>query len=304
MSNLPREIRKQAEEADAALASLRDQLDGKTEPEKQPEQVVQPVVQAPEPAKNDEWEHRYKVLEGKYRSEVPALSRSVNEAKETIASLQAQLNAMQKASEPKEEKKKDTRYDEVRGIYPEMSAIIESLERLESENAKLKSKLEAVDGVKESVDSLSTNVKAVQKTVAEKNYESFLSAISAKVADWQVINEGYSFHQWLTGRQPGSFDTRQEVLDKAAAVYNPEPVIEIFNAWKDYSGASKPKPKPDVMPARSGADSVPNDKKVYTQKEVDTFYDKIIKGHYRGKEAEVARIEAEFLAAEREGRLR
>jgi hypothetical protein len=59
-----------------------------------------------------------------------------------------------------------------------------------------------------------------------------------------------------------------------------------------------------ARPATGGNASLPADKPTYTRAQVKQLYEQHRKGAYVGREAEWARLEADFFTAQREGRYR
>jgi len=88
--------------------------------------------------------------------------------------------------------------------------------------------------------------------------------------------------------------TRQELLNNATAAGDAHRVIRFFKGFlQEYGGASQAR----------GATTAPGGRPFYTRAQIAWLYNQHRKGAYRGREAEWARIDADIIAAGREGRV-
>jgi hypothetical protein len=112
---LPKAIQAQVEQAEATLAAMSQPAPENAPPAtdlaaaaNQPEQVAEPQPQAatpPAPAPQpDQWEHKYKSLQGRYNSDVPQLQTKVKDLESQLQQAIARLNEAAEAKKPEEKK--------------------------------------------------------------------------------------------------------------------------------------------------------------------------------------------------------
>jgi hypothetical protein len=253
----------------------------------------QPAAQAPaqEPPKDrTDWKAKYHVLEGKYRAEVPRMA-------EEIRSLKAEIRELREKAQATPATPSTPPADDYRQKFdPELIDVIEKL---------AEQKAQALVG-------------PVTQTVQKSAFEQFVDRVRKSVPDLDDIDAMHEFGDFMAERDVFSGRTRQDLLNEAAQGGDAERVIAFYDAFKSkLKGANPPPAEPPalayqppappvaaVVPPQSGSPGAPAPAKIWTSSEIASFYASVTKGHYRGREAQVAQIEAEIRKAHMEGRIR
>jgi hypothetical protein len=149
-------------------------------------------------------------------------------------------------------------------------ALTPQLEHMQAQNAKLQAQL--IREAKHRID----------------------MALDQAVPNWREINSDPRFIDWLRRSDPLSGQPRQALLDEATTTGNAARVISFFRGFLNESWGA----------GRGGAQRpAAGDKPTYTRAQIAWFYNQHRRGAYKGREAEWARQEADFYAAQREGRV-
>lgn len=239
--------------------------------------------------KGDDYEHRFKVLQGKYNSEVPRLAAENKELKATLKSLQDQLDDMRsKPAEPLVKPEEIEEYGE--GLIDVARRIAqEELAKKDAAIKKLEAKLEQIEGV-------------TTKTVERDFYDS----LTDKVPDWSKINADKSFHKWLDEADELTGSRRQDLLSQAEMARDAERVAKFFKAFvkasKKQVADTNMALEGQVAPNNTKAPNTPPSKKLWTRGEIREFYERVRRGQISDKEA--VTIESDIHAASIEGRVR
>lgn len=354
MSALPKEVQRQARKAEAAHAKVYGTgepeapvaNDTPTDIEAapapvavvptNPEAPAQPTEAAPassletpaepfqggqEPSKKveeaeDRWEHKYNVLNGKYKAEVPRLHKQIRELGNELSSLQGLIASLEKASPAAVDTSAPTgerllKDEEIDDYGEELVSVMKraareeiapELERLQTENAQLKAHVGAAD-----------------KTRAGDAREAVFDALNATegLEDWMDINESPEYLRWLQGVDVYSGMSRQDMLSDAFKANDAARVVTFFKGYLKENAAVQPEtPEPvarqpqvdmEALAApgapKASATRAPEGKRMWKQKEISAFYREVQKGTYRGKDSEKHRIEQDIIKAGQEGRI-
>lgn len=323
MANLPRAVQRQVEAAEALLAESNKHVEATpqenppaeapveqaTQVEPQTQETAQ-APQAPAPTSDVNWEHKFKTLQGIFNAEVPKLQQ---QNKELNARLHDAIERMEKlAQQPKPQEApqqqptldpkdvEDFGHDLVEMVQRQTQAVLGSVAK----------KMDAVvSDFEKRIAQLEQALKGTSQTVAMTAEEVFFSKLTVQVPDWEQINADERFLAWLAETDPVYGQPRQAALTSAQNAMDVGRVANVFKAFKD----TLPKqvaPKADplakqVSPKGSAsAPPAPTDKPVITQQQVQTFYHDVATGKYRGRDAEVQRLEQMINEALAEGRIR
>lgn len=238
---------------------------------------------------SSDYEHRFKVLQGKYNSEVPRLSAENKELKQTLKSLQDQLDEFKaKPAEPLVKPEEIEEYGE--GLIDVARRVAqEELAKKDAQIRKLESKLEALEGV---------TTKTVEKD--------FYSLLSAKVPEWEKVNADKSFHKWLDEVDELTGYRRQDLLSQAEQARDADRVAKFFKAFDKTSKKQVADTtlalETQVAPNNTKTPNTPSAKKVWTRAEISEFYRQVRTGRVSDKDA--VAIESDIHAATIEGRIR
>lgn len=260
-------------------------------PESQPETPATPGDSTPQTATgaDEQLEHRYKVLQGKYNSEVPRLASENRELKAQLQSLTEQVEKL-KAAPPEPLVKPEEIEEYGEGLVDLARRIArEELMQKDSEIESLKSKIESLSNV-----------------TSQKVESDFFKSLTEMVSDWKEINQDPKFLTWLDEVDELTGQTRQDLLTAAERARDAVRTAKFFTAFKKTSSSwaanSAQSLEAQVAPATSQNSPAPPSKKVWTRGEVAEFYARIRRGEISDKDA--IAIEADIHAAQIEGRIR
>lgn len=228
------------------------------EAEAQPEAGVSP--DAPETEQdggNDEpdtYEHRFRVLQGKYRAETKtlreqneSLARNVDDLRSTLAMLQAQF------ASSKNEPKAEPKIEEKPVVAPKLVSPKEvdeygqdSLDiharyaqqvweprvvKLENQIASLRSELAK----------LSSTTETVKTTVTTDARSRMHKTLDDSGIDWRAINKDVDFKGWLGQEDEFSGELRQNLLLRAYERNDAERVLRFFKTYlAEHASDSEP----------------------------------------------------------------
>lgn len=244
----------------------------------------------PPPGNEDTSEHRFKVLQGKYNSEVPRLNAENKDLKTRLQQLEHEIEVM-KNSKPPESLVKPEEVEQ----YGE--GLIDVARRIARE--ELAAKQAEIDALKNRIDSLSN--------VTTQNVEaSFFKSLTEMVPDWEQVNQDPKFLTWLDEVDELTGETRQSLLSRAEKGRDAARTAKFFNAYKKTSSTWAANTtnalESQVAPPTNKAPNAPPAKKIWTRAEVADFYAKARRGDI--KDEDVIAIEADIMAAQIEGRMR
>lgn len=241
------------------------------------------------PAPQDDWEHRFKVLQGKYNSEVPRFAQENKDLKSRLEALESEMTQLK--ATPPEPLVKQEEIDE----YGE--GLIDVARRIAQE--ELAKKQTEIDALKAQINQISTAT-----TNTAKN--DFFKSLSAIVPEWEQINADPAFLSWLDEFDELAGETRQALLSRAEQARDAARVGKFFTSYKKTSSSwaanSQSALEQQVVPPTSKAPDTPPSKKVWTRAEISEFYDRVRKGAV--SDADAIAIEADITAASIEGRIR
>jgi hypothetical protein len=340
MSALPKAVREQVEQANKIVEEVYGE-DGKLKAEllanEPPTDEVEPPIDevkepAKEPAKPEptDWEHKFKVLQGKYNAEVPRLQKQLQqsqgdnqEMRQRMLNLEGMVASMKMLNEapPEPEKPKGpTISDEEREQFGD--DLIDLIQRV-SLNATLpeiESHLKPLEGRVKQVDE---KVATSQKTMAESKRQQVFDRLAAAVPDWETQNEDENFLNWLDQDEGLTGRPRAYFLTEAMKVNDADTVIKYFTSFQSENAAATPaepapekKPEPQVKldeltapgTPQTGTASAPNEsgKRVWTRADIAQFYADRNEFVKKGKPIpkEMQKLEKDIFAAQAEGRVR
>lgn len=266
---------------------------------------AEPPAPAPAPAAPAEnYEHKFRTLQGMYSTEVPAL-RAANKTMESqvialTEQVRALTQAMAKPSTPPEADPRDTQQfgeDMVEMVRKYAQQAYTAIQAEFGEHAR------KLDG---RVAELEAKLSGVTKKTEQSLEASFYTVLNDQVPDWQQINVSERWLRWLDTVDPVYGAARQVALDAAHERLDAKRVVAIFKQFLSETKSAGPSLESQVQPAPGGAaaaPSAPAQKPMLSSKFITTFFNDVAKGKYRGREQEAARLEAEIDLAAAEGRI-
>jgi hypothetical protein len=133
----------------------------------------------------------------------------------------------------------------------------------------------------------------LRRQVAEQARKAMHQQVTAAVPNYQEIDADPRWLQWLSGIDPLTGATRQQVLDDAIAAGSAPRVIAFFNTFQQqHGGAARSPGRPRSTAAQQG---------VLSRERIKELYELHRKGKLTGPDWE--RTEQEIIAASREGRV-
>jgi hypothetical protein len=296
-----------------------------------PEQPAQPQQPQGEPTEEtvDAWRHKYDVLQGKYNAEVPRLRRQfteISERAENLENLLANLNrtpAVPASPVPTPTgpfSSSVLTQEEIAEWSPELVDIIGRVAKNLVDNA--------MRGVGQKLETIESGFGRVEKEVKLTSQQKVFALLDRDVKDWQMINTSEPFLAWLDQTDPFSGRVRGKMLREAFDANDAERVRHFFVGFlNEYATLTQqpPAPPPNGSPQGNGRGPVdlatltapgrapvttpqtPRGaqpvKRVYSGRDVQSFYNDVRRGLYKGREQEQAAIEREIVAAGNEGRI-
>lgn len=310
-NNVPASVRKQGEKADAMMKQMQGEAPSKENlpadsqespselPANEPEQGT-----TPQEPPQDSFEHKYKVLQGKYNAEIPRLQQQISELYSELSRIRAerdQANQQESQSEPPSVESVNS--DDLSEYGEEFGKLAKSFNALLEQNKMLQEKLGSIEN----------STQQVQQDQVSNKEEQFWGKLSQQVPNWEEINQNQDFLNWLTQEDPVSGTQRQQILEHHHKAKDANRVAGVFKAWMQESGQghgqkqppSKAEPK-NVQPEQTRADQPSQQTqagRTWTKTQIKKHYDDQIKGLWNGREDEWKKIEREIHQAVQEGRV-
>ena len=128
-------------------------------------------------------------------------------------------------------------------------------------------------------------------------------ALDREVPNWRELLTAPGWSSWMVGNHLYSDRSRQSHLDEAVAAGNIYRVAQFFKDFIAQRGATQPRPAPGPLP-QWGCRTSSRDKPIYSRGDIAAASRAYMRGAYRGREAEYEALQAEFIRAAREGRIR
>jgi len=311
---IPRAVREAAEKAEAIHKQVYEKPAEDPQPQAVPDQqpdsapvadpepspapqpdaaVAPPVGELPDQQqKDDTWEHKYKVIEGKYRAEVPRLAADNRELRTQIEALQQQMESLKsQAAKPQQ----SLISQEDREKYGD--DLLDVMKRAAQEQVTTKDA---------EIEELKRRLDMVNQTTAKSAEVNFFDTLGRLAPDWVTINSDEGFLKWLDEYDELTGKTRQDLLSDAEAAKDAERVARFFTKWKA-TQQQRTAPTSQALAAQVTPDSnrvvqPPTGKRFFTRPEIAAFYAAARRGEIGAKE--MVAMEAEIHAATIEGRIR
>jgi len=196
---------------------------------------------------DDGYEHKYKVLKGKYDSEIHGLRNQITELQSMVERQNKVIenqSSQQSASkaEPSKIELDDLNPEDFDGWGDEMKVAIKqinSLKQVVSEQAK---RLEGYEGYSQAPvnDGLKDRVESLESEINDTRIATYLKYLDSNIqGDWRKINKTESFNAWLNEPDPISLQPRRSSLAAAADALRGAQVASIFNLYIQAGNAGK-----------------------------------------------------------------
>lgn len=320
--SLPKAIQQQVEAADQMVAQINGQpanADPGPDPAPEPAPVAQPIAETPtqpvspetkpqpSAAPEETWQARFFTLKGKYDAEVPRLHAQVKELNAQVQQLVAEAAAAKAAPAPQPEPVKSLITEQDKEAFG--TDLLDLIDR--ATEAKIAGFREREAKLQATIAELQGKVGRVDETVGVSSKELFLDRLAKQVPDWEQMNVDPGFLAWLAEVDPVYGLPRQAALNSAYEALDAMRTAAIFKQYKasvapQPQQTNKPTLQSQVAPTRSRTSPAPatstSDSRVFTQREIQQFYDEWRRGLI--DDAEAVRIEQEIALATTQGRIR
>jgi hypothetical protein len=285
---LPRAIQQQLEEAEA----IQRQLAGETQvtdpntsdpaadfsaqtATSQSDAVAAPAAQP----STDDFEQRYRVLQGKYNAEVPRLQAALRENMAQFQETLARLTALEQAQKAKVEQpiQRHTAED-VETFGEDMVRMVVSI--AERTAADVFNRLAA--DLRGEMAPIRQSVQQVQETAAKTDIERYFDAVKKQEPDWDAIEADPRWHAFLDSRAVGAVETHRAMAERAVTARSVEAVVELVRAWKQVAGlaaqaAQQDNPRQElerqIAPSSQRGASPPQGQRIWTMGEYEQAFD-------------------------------
>ena len=259
----------------------------------------------------EDFEHKYKVLQGKYNAEVGRLTEALSSAlmdKERLSSRPPSDPARQAVEGRVDELEDKIKY--IREEYPNLADGIDALMDRKL-NAALDAKLRP----------LQTSVASVTAGQVRSDREKYFEDLDRTLKGWRDINKSPKFLKWLEEEDRYTGQPRAALIRGAFDSFNTKATMAFFEDFAKESGMDivleggapqmevhkkKSEDRFDITPNTGGGRIDPKGQKgnFVSRDEIETFYKDRAMGRFAGTEEEAAKIEGRLLKAVQEGRVR
>jgi hypothetical protein len=307
------------------------------EPTPQPADGVhtEPAPTPEPPKKPEDFEHKYKVLKGKYDKELPDERKKAKEIRDRAIILEDE-NAKLRQQLLERQSQQVTDLRQTASPKPTVEAVIKELETdpdteyirtqfpdVWKVNRKMFEKLATVTSgnqgggeIEDRIKKIETTVKDVSTRIEQTVQSEFDRYLDENVQGWRTVNVDPKFEEWLqdSDRYTG---VPKITLIRDAIKRADGPTVANF--FIDFAKENQPAPgvnpspspqKPQVVQnitppkPRTVATPPPPEAETITQDSIGQFYERKRKGFYIGREAEALAEEKKIEKAVAEGRVK
>lgn len=323
--SMPEQIRKQSEtvknlyeqlnkEAEGEASNTNDNVvDADTDDDARNDESVS--SQRPAGSNDETMEQRYRTLQGMYNAEVPRLHQQNKELTRKLENMQQLIATMTtQQQQPQEETQKFISEKDTEDFGEETIDVIRRAAR--EEYAPYMQRLAQLENMLNNVQqNVMPRLDQVQQHQAMSAEQQFWSGLQQAIPNWKEINSNQNFHAWLLEVDPLFDMKRQDVLQQAQQNLDLNRVITFFRTWMNQAGYSDndrgskntqgSQLEKQIAPGRSRSGPAPtaSNKRTYTRTDIQSFFDDVRKGKYKGREKERDRIERDIFAAQSDGRI-
>ncbi len=283
---------------------------------------VPAVAATPQPSAFDTtFEQQFRVLQGKYNSEVPRLHQQIKDLTAKVSSLEtentnlkAQGSSAVNAGQNRTVRPEDIDLSSIPAATREQygEEFLRTVALVAAANMKPAPASTAQPVV--DLSPLQRQVQELQQEVGATKEEKFFTALTKAAPHWEQLNTDVKFLEWLKERDAFTGAVRQAIFNDAFKNFDVNRIAAFFNTFRPSSQTENRSTatslEAQVVPPNRGSGEVPdlnvdpNTKPWFTTQNIARFYDDVRRGAFKGKEADMQRIEQDIFAAQREGRVR
>lgn len=285
--------------------------------------VVDPLPLPGPPAASappvEDWQQKYRTLQGKYDREVPSLHDRIASLERLLSTMQEAPAAAPPASPPVETAPVAPPQADIEAYGQD---LIDAVHRwvmpvVEGRLAQFEKRLGEV----------STRTAQTSQETRQASVQAALDADPELAGKWREINHDPEFLAWLNQADPFAGVQRSQLLNEAYGRGDAVRTARFFKAFLTEhtavtpapaaSDAQTPAPEPAAdrptlesmaapgrAPVGPPAGGAPAEKRVWTNREIASFYKDCTDGKFAGRDAERLRFEQDIISAASEGRVR
>lgn len=323
-NDIPKAVRDRAAAVDALYSQTSSEpTTPPTDAQVPTDQAVSPPtaappapVASPSPEELDEnsntWKSRALSKEGRDRAALEQANRDLGELQERYYNEVARSQQSQRRAPPRQPAPRYLTQEDEQNYGRDLIDVAQRAAR---------------EAIEPKLMSLEQKNEMLRRQLAKEQRRSMDQTVEMLVPDYREIDRNPRWHRWLLGIDVLSGRVRQTLLNEAISAGNAPRAASFFKSFLaeevatghvESAPVSQPAAAPRepaisltslaapgrARPATGGPASLPADKPIYTRALIAQLYEQHRKGAYTGREAEWARLEADFFAAQKEGRYR
>ena len=293
-----------------------------------------PAPTPPQPQSQEDWEHQFRSLKGRYDREGEE-KRRLSQQVIDMQRLMAQV-----VVPPVSQEGSGVRFN-VQPPPPGRRVTQKEIDEFGQELMDVMGRRAAevyeplLQQVVGELNQVKRQIGGVQNTVVYDARVKMYDDLAREVPNWDVINNSPQFGVWLDQIDPISHRPRRNFLDAAHNSNQTGQVVDIFRSFLSDVAARNPMgngpangggqqpgngagnsrelaastPQVDLMQfaapgrAKTGQTTVPPEKPIFNAADIPKFYQDKTQGRYAGREAEADAIERAMIEAGKEGRI-
>lgn len=275
-------------------------IDSEDELEEQPEDEA--------PPKQDDFEQKYRVLQGKYTAELERMNSLLSSTLSERERLAAELDNIKSSKRLEEEPNFEDDLEVLQSEYPTIAKGVKALLSKE-----LSARIAKTEG-------MVSNLAETTSRVVEDKY---ISGLDSKVPYWRQVKDDERFAKWLAANDRYTGQPRYNLLVGADRSRNVDLVAAFYEDFAREAGmvgnesdASQSNPSAatrtksqnynqPISPSTVGNPAPSTASKGFiTRAEISQFYRDRALGKYNGTEEDAAKMEGRIMKAVREGKVR
>lgn len=283
-----------------------------TEPRQTPQAPAAPVNQ-------ENFEQKFRSLQGKYDAEMPVLRGQVSTYERINQNLSAQVAQLAEqvsnlSRQPAPAAVPATAAVTDKDVEQYGSELIELIKRVSGADAQavashLKGEINSL------ANAVSRDVVSVKQNLQQTDRVLYEQRLDAAVPNWRAINVDQGWLTWLNEYDAILGSVRQAALTDAYNKFDDVRTIAFLNAYlaltRSQPAATTPRDElaRQVAP-RTASSNAPapqdnsNTGRIWTQQEIGTFYRELLQGKYKHSVPEADRIKKEIDEAVASGRVK
>jgi hypothetical protein len=282
-------------------------------PVKQDAEPVIPVAELePKPAVTqtfDDFKHKYEVIDGKYKAEVPRLHQQLREREVKLREMEAEL---EKAKKPPETKTEPTALITEKDVEDFGSDLVSMARRAAKEviQADIQSILSEVD---KRLSFIMGQMGTIQSQVVQSESDKFWSRVEMSVPDWKTVDTDPQWIEFLNTTPDFTTKTYRELAAEAIQAGDHSKIVNLVKKWRPEDTPNNlPAPKPartvhpdlqrQVAPSTARSTVTPQTAKIWSASEYEQVFNPAATRGMPEKQLAAMQLDAQQALAE--GRVR